>query len=54
MSVSELADCINWVAIRVLKGLGKIRLLPVFQVVVYYLFHQPVSLVLIHYFSLGF
>ena len=54
MAFAEFADTINWVAIGTLKGLGKIRWLPLIQLIVYYFFHQPASILLIHFYSLGF
>lgn len=54
MCICEIMDSVNWVAIGILKGLGKIRWLPLFQFIFYYLFHQPVSYVLVHFLGYGF
>ena len=54
MVIAEFVDTVNWVAVGTLKGLGKIRWIPLIQLIVYYFFHQPASILLIHFYSLGF
>ena len=54
MCICAIIDTVNWVAVGILKGLGKIRWLPLFQFIFYYLFNQPVAYVLVHYVGYGF
>lgn len=35
-------DTLNWIAIGILKGLGKIRFLPLLEIIFYYLLMQPI------------
>ena len=48
MGISCFFDTTNWVAVGVLKGLGKITWPPLFQFIAYYVIYQPLSYLLIH------
>ena len=47
MLVGLIFDNMNWVAYGISKGIGVIGHLPFVQFIFYYLFHQPLAIVLI-------